>query len=54
MPKLIVEIDYGNRDHLYDYLDEHVEVIEAAIEDELDHNYDPPEPPPEITARKER
>lgn len=54
MPKITIEIDYGNREHLYDYLDEHIELIEEQLEHELETNYTPPEEPPTYKVHKSK
>ena len=52
MPKLIVEIDYGDRDWIARNFDEHEEIIEEALNEELESNYDPPEKPPKYTYKR--
>ena len=54
MPKLIITLDYKKQNYLFDYLDEHVEVIQNALEQELSENYTPPVEMPEITVEKEK
>ena len=53
MPKLILEIEY-EQEYIYDYLEEHVEIMEHALQTELEENYTPPIKPPKITYKKKK